>query len=394
MPLVSVIMPSYNHERFVSEAIESVLNQTLGDLELIIIDDASKDNSRRIIEDFSKKDSRVKAIFHERNMGIARTLNDGIKAAKGKFIAFHASDDLWVKDKLEKELKVLEQNEDFVVWTEVEIIDAQGSPTGQLGTQRWGASNRSKSGDIFEELLRGNFIPNRILKKENVRDIRFNEALRYLNDWQFDVDLARRYIYYFIPEPLVKKREHGSNTADRDRQGYSKDLMVICQYFLDEYPNDMSNVTKSVIYLQMAQCYRGLGNNDMSNVTKSRIYLQMAQCYKELGNNDMSNVTKSRIYLQMAKCYKELGNKHQAKDFLHSAKYFIANCSDQTSKRETSAIYLGMVSAYLSLGNRVQALKCLYTAVKLDPSLLRTLLSRVNPKYLLQIVKSLVVGRT
>ena len=370
MPLVSVIMPSYNHERFIAKAIESVLTQTLGDLELIVIDDASRDSSRRIIEDFSKKDSRIKAIFHERNMGVARTVNDCIGVAGSKFIAFAASDDLWVKDKLEKELKVLEQNEDFVVWTEVEIIDAQGSLTGQLGTQRWGASNRSKGGDIFEELLRGNFIPNRILKKENVRDIRFNEALRYLNDWQFDVDLARRYIYYFIPEPLVKKREHGSNTIDRDWLGYSKDLIAICQYFLTEY------------------------RNDMSNVTKNRIYLQMSQGYKELGNKDMSNVTNSRICLQMSQCYKELGNKDQAKDFLRSAKYFITNCSDQTSKKETGAIYLGMVSPYLGLGNRVQALKCLYNAVKLDLSLLRTLLSRVNPKYLLRIVKSLVLGRT
>jgi len=276
-------MPSYNHERYISEAIESVLNQTFADFELIIVDDASKDKSKEIIKIYKKKDSRIRTIFHNENKGIARTMNEGLEEAEGKFIAFIASDDVWVKDKLEKEVKVLERNEDCVVWTEVEIIDADGSPTGELGTQRWGASNRRKSGDIFDELLRGNFIPNRILKKENLRDIRFNEALRYLNDWQFDVDLARRYIYYFIPEPLVKKREHGSNTADRDRQGYTKDLMPIYQYFLNEYLNDMSNVTKSGICFQMAQHYRELGNNDMSNVTNSRIYLQMAQHYRELG---------------------------------------------------------------------------------------------------------------
>ena len=283
MPLVSVIMPSYNHERFISESIESVLGQSFNDLELIIIDDASEDNSKHIIDEFSKKDYRIKKIFHQKNMGIARTMNDGIEAAKGKFIAFTASDDVWVKDKLEKEVKVLEKNEDCVVWTEVEIIDADGSPTGKLGTQRWGASNRRKSGDIFDELLRGNFISNRILKKENLRNIRFNEALRYLSDWQFDVDLARRYIYYFIPEPLVKKREQGSNTAQRDRQGYIKDRMPIEQYFLNEYLNDMSNTTKSGICFRMAQHYRELGNNDISNVTNSRIYLQMAQYYRELG---------------------------------------------------------------------------------------------------------------
>ncbi len=259
MPLVSVIMPSYNHEKYVSESIESVLNQTFTDFELVIIDDASKDSSKQIIESFSKKDDRIKTIFHERNMGIARTMNDGIERAKGKFITFNASDDVWVKDKLEKEIKVLEQNEDCVVWTEVEIIDGQGSPTGELGTQRTGASNRRKSGDIFDELLRGNFILGRILKKENLRGIRFNEALRYHNDWKFDVDLARRYLYYFIPEPLVKKRQHGANTLDSDKQGYKKDHMLMYHYFLNEYLNDMSDVTKSLIYRQMAQYYRELG---------------------------------------------------------------------------------------------------------------------------------------
>ena len=100
-----------------------------------------------------------------------------------------------------------------------------------------------------------------------------------------------------------------------------------------------------------------------------------------------------RIYFQIAQYYNEFGNKDQAKGFVHSLEHFITNYSAQTSKKEIGAISLGMVSACLSLGNRVQALKRLYTAVKLDPSLIRTLSSKVNPKYLLQIEKSIVVGR-
>ena len=134
MPLVSVVIPSYNHEKFVSEAIESVLGQDFDDLELIIVDDASTDTSRQIIQKYAAEDARVRVILHETNCGIAKTCNDGIAAAKGKFLAVTASDDVWMKDKLSKQLAVLESDEDLVVWTEAEIIDESGQPVGSTWT--------------------------------------------------------------------------------------------------------------------------------------------------------------------------------------------------------------------------------------------------------------------
>ena len=147
MPLVSVLMPSYNHERFLTAAIESVLMQTLTDLELIIVDDSSKDSSKQIIEAFSKRDNRIKALFHERNMGISRTMNDCIEIATGKFIAFTASDDVWVQDKLRKQVELLKQNENLVVWSEGLIIDANDNPTGKFFTKMCRASKKKKSGE-------------------------------------------------------------------------------------------------------------------------------------------------------------------------------------------------------------------------------------------------------
>ena len=88
MVLVSVIMGSYNHEKYIGEAIESVLNQTCKDLELIIVDDASKDNSRALIEAYSVKEPRVRAFFHKVNLGIARTINDCLKQALRQYSLF------------------------------------------------------------------------------------------------------------------------------------------------------------------------------------------------------------------------------------------------------------------------------------------------------------------
>ena len=125
MPLVSVLMTSYNHERFIQEAIESVLAQTCSDLELIVVDDASKDGSREIIKELQRKDKRIKPVFHASNKGIARTINDGIENSSGKYLALIASDDLWREDKLEKQLEILEKNENRVVWCNAEIIDGE-----------------------------------------------------------------------------------------------------------------------------------------------------------------------------------------------------------------------------------------------------------------------------
>ena len=105
--LVSVICPSFNSELFLERSIDSVLNQSYANLELIIIDDFSNDNSRNIIEKKSKQDPRIIKIFNSENLGPALSRNKGIKKAKGRFIAFLDADDLWYKQKLKIQLKFM-----------------------------------------------------------------------------------------------------------------------------------------------------------------------------------------------------------------------------------------------------------------------------------------------
>ncbi len=154
MPLVSVVMPSYNHENFIAKSIESVLGQGFDNLELIIVVDSSADDSRCIIQKIAEEDARVRIILHETNCEIAKTLNDGIAAVNGKFLALIASDDVWMKDELSKQLGVLESNADLIVGTEGEVIDDGGQPVGSSFSARVnGRVSRKKSGDIFLELV-------------------------------------------------------------------------------------------------------------------------------------------------------------------------------------------------------------------------------------------------
>jgi glycosyltransferase involved in cell wall biosynthesis len=124
-PMVTVLMSVYNGERFLNEAIESILTQTFTDFEFLIINDGSTDDSVKIIESF--QDSRIRLINNERNLKLIASLNKGVSLAMGKYIARMDCDDVSMPDRLEKEVRFLESNEEYgVVGTWYTVIDGEG----------------------------------------------------------------------------------------------------------------------------------------------------------------------------------------------------------------------------------------------------------------------------
>lgn len=131
--LVSIIMPSYNTSKYISESIECVLNQTYPFWELIIVDDCSTDNTDKIVKPFLK-DKRIKYLKNEKNSGAAISRNYALREAKGKWIAFLDSDDLWTNDKLEKQIKFMKKNNIAFSYTNYEEIDENSNPIGRFIT--------------------------------------------------------------------------------------------------------------------------------------------------------------------------------------------------------------------------------------------------------------------
>ena len=125
-PLVSVIMPAYNSEQYIAEAIQSVLSQSIPQWELLVVDDCSTDSTRRIIEELAGKDARIQLICNEENMGVARTRNRGISLGRGKYIALLDSDDYWKPRFLEKMIARAEQSGADIVYCSYELVDEQG----------------------------------------------------------------------------------------------------------------------------------------------------------------------------------------------------------------------------------------------------------------------------
>ena len=125
-PLVSVIMPAYNAEKYIAEAIESVISQTYANWELFVLDDCSTDRTAEIAEGFAETDSRIRLLKNPQNMGVANTRNRGFDLARGEWIALLDSDDVWRSDKLEKQLALAKESGAEVIYCSYSMVDENG----------------------------------------------------------------------------------------------------------------------------------------------------------------------------------------------------------------------------------------------------------------------------
>lgn len=132
-PKISVVMPVYNTKKYLRQAIESILNQTFRDFEFIIVDDCSTDSSPEIIEEYAKKDKRIRALYNSQNLKVARARNRGIEAATGRYVAQMDSDDISLPNRLKKQFKFMEGHPEVAVSSgTVELIDQAGKAIGRV----------------------------------------------------------------------------------------------------------------------------------------------------------------------------------------------------------------------------------------------------------------------
>lgn len=130
-PLISIVTPVFNAEKFLAETIESVRAQTYKNWELLLVNDGSKDNSLKIAKEYAKKDKRIK-VYSIENSGAAVARNTGIEKAKGDYICFIDADDLWKKEKLEKQLNFMQEKKCAFSFTGYEFANEKGEPNGKV----------------------------------------------------------------------------------------------------------------------------------------------------------------------------------------------------------------------------------------------------------------------
>lgn len=200
VPIVSIIMPAYNAKKYIANAIQSVIDQTIENWELLVIDDCSNDGTVEIIEKFVLSDKRIKLIYNPENIGVSETRNRGIQQALGEWIAFLDSDDLWKQNKLEKQFEVAKSVNAEFLFTGASYINEDGKPfKGQFSVPYI---------NTFSTLKKQNVIScsSVLLKKYHFENIKM-ENDRLHEDYVVWLRILRRGICaYGINEPLLTYR--------------------------------------------------------------------------------------------------------------------------------------------------------------------------------------------
>ncbi|MFM9872925.1 MAG: glycosyltransferase family 2 protein [Fimbriimonadaceae bacterium] len=224
MPRVSVLFTCYNHIKYAPIAWQSILDQTFQDFEIIAIDDGSTDGTREWLA--SQQNATI--IFNEENLGTYGTLNVGLEAAKGEFIAIFNDDDVWMPTKLEKQISMLDSNPRIgLVHTDGFFIDGDGHERhdSPLGFD----FPRTETGDILLALIYANsIIASAVLARKQCFDELggFNESYFGSGDWEMWYRICEKYDAGYIADPLTLYRVHGANASHKLERIWRDDEML------------------------------------------------------------------------------------------------------------------------------------------------------------------------
>ncbi|EKE97146.1 MULTISPECIES: glycosyltransferase [unclassified Tolypothrix] len=243
-PLISVVLPVFNGAKTISETVQSVLNQTFVNWELIIINDGSQDSTLDIIEKFESAEPRLR-IFSYPNAGLAASRNRGIALSLGEYISFIDADDLWTPNKLKSQLTALqEQSKAFVAYSWTDYIDANGKFVKSGG-------HTTDTGDVYQKLLLWNFIENGsnpLVRKEVFDTVGgFDESLSAAEDWDMWLRLAARYEFVVIPEVQVLYRLSMNSMSANLKRQESTCLTVINKAFAAPRAESLGHLKKHTI---------------------------------------------------------------------------------------------------------------------------------------------------
>ena len=227
---ISIVMASYNCERYLSEAIESILAQTYADFELILIDDGSKDRSYKIIEKYAKCDERIRCIANQENVGLATSLNIGIASCRGEFIARMDADDIALPTRLEVQFKTLKNHPDLAfIGSNAEIIDCDDN--------KLYITNLYQSPPVISSLsiLFNCFIhPSVMIRASALKDVEYNAELDTTQDWALWIDLIFNGAKGDnISEPLMRFRHHNKSVSKLKRNRQIENSLKIQKRYLE-----------------------------------------------------------------------------------------------------------------------------------------------------------------
>jgi teichuronic acid biosynthesis glycosyltransferase TuaG len=225
MSKVSVITPAYNASRYLAEAVASVQSQTFSDWEMIIVDDCSTDNTYELACSLAEKDKRIIIIKHENNSGVATARNTALEAATGDFIAFLDSDDLWMPDKLEKQLTFMENNDYALTYTMYQKFQ---SDTGQRG-KIIKAKEKMTAAAIYGNTSIGCLTV--MVNRKKVGEFRMPLIKHTEDNCTWQEILSRGFVAYGLKENLALYRESNASLTNNKKKAAKQQWDTYRKYY-------------------------------------------------------------------------------------------------------------------------------------------------------------------
>ena len=216
-PLVSVVIPVYNGERYLRAAVECLLNQTLQNIEIIIVNDGSTDQTQQIINALST-DPRVKAVAHQQNMGMAHARNTGIALARAKYIVTHDADDISLPDRLKKQYVFLEQSPDYgLIGTYMELIDEIGEVFKSPGTSIDPDVLKVVMVETTSLLERNHFVHGSVMMRRSAYEAvgKYRDVFLLADDYDLWFRIAEKYPVGNLAEVLFQYRSHAESASKK-----------------------------------------------------------------------------------------------------------------------------------------------------------------------------------
>jgi len=261
MPTISVIIPTYNRAHVLGRSVQSVLNQTFQDFELIIVDDGSTDNTESLVNRFRSK--KIKYIRHQVNQGVSVAPNTGVRLAKGDYIAILDDDEEWMPEKLERQMKVY-----YTAPMEVGVVYTSYTKYISLGNYIRPPKVAKKEGYLFKQLLDGLPIQcpmqwhTALIKRECFNKVGLiNESMLHARDWEFLLRISQHYQFLYIDEPLAIIYEQSEGRLSK-QECYIVDIQRILKMYFSQIKHDSRMLAKyysSIAYLSCTVGRNGQG---------------------------------------------------------------------------------------------------------------------------------------
>jgi glycosyltransferase involved in cell wall biosynthesis len=258
-PRVSVVIPTYNSARFLREAIQSVLNQTYSDFEVVIIDDGSTDDTESVVRSFGERVSYVK----QPNRGVSAARNQGIRDAKAEYVAFLDSDDIWLPNKLAEQIPLLEQDPELgLVYSDWAVVPEHGEAEPSFLKKVPGSS-----GHVFEALLQWGFIltSGTVVRRACLDEVGyFDETLSIAQDYDLWLRISYRWKVALVSKSLLIKRNWDGNLSSNFLKT-ATERIALFKKVLKDFP-DITPRHRQLVRHQLSLSYWDVGYDQFEHL--------------------------------------------------------------------------------------------------------------------------------